>query len=397
MAGKESAGVALKQRSQARLIYAAGLVLTIGASTFNIMPLLTAGAVDTLGFTDGQAGVMSMAISLGSAVSAFFAVTWVRNASWRRVAVVALAGMAAADLAAVYFHGYWPLVLLQGAAGLFGTAVICLCLTILSDCPQAERGFGLSNAMQVVYQISAFLAGPLLVRFAGLNGLLGLLAVLGVLALALTPLLPDRGVAAPMKGTFRELLKPVTVLAVLGFGMFFLNAGAYWTYVQVMAEANGLSPRLAANCVALGISGGILGGTAAWWLGDRLGRFAPLLISCLMTLAAAILVLGHFGTIALIVSVLLYFFAWNYSVAYQLAIVSSVDRSGRGVALTQLFVFAGASGGAGLAAIFVSPGHYEAVVWLSCLGACASTALFAVALRMHSHEQARRGLFEALG
>ena len=389
--------MALNHRAQGGVIYVAGLVLTIGASTFNIMPLLTAGAVDALGLSDGQAGVMSMAISLGSAASAFFAVTWVRNARWRLAAVIALGGMTAADLLAIYFHGYGSFVLLQGAAGLFGTAVICLCLTILSDCPESASGFGLSNAMQVVYQISTFLVGPFLLKLAGLNGLLGLLAVLGALALAFTPLLPDRGQASPTDGTSRELLKAVTVLAVLGFGMFFLNAGAYWTYVQVMGESNGLSPRLAANCVAVGISGGIVGGAAAWFVGDRLGRFTPLLISCLMTVAAAVLVRGHFGTISLIVSVLLYFFAWNYSVAYQLAIVSTVDRTGRGVALTQVFVFAGASAGAGLAAIFVSPGHYEAVVWLSCLGACVSTALFAVALRMQRHEEGRRGLSGAVG
>ena len=198
--------------------------------------------------------------------------------------------------------------------------------------------------------------------------------------------------AAPTEGISRGLLNPVTILAVLGFGMFFLNAGAYWTYVQVMGEANGLSPGVAANCVALGISGGIAGGGAAWLLGDRLGRLLPLLISCLLTVAAAVLLLGHFSAIPLVISVLLYFFAWNYSVAYQLAIVSAVDRTGRGVALTQVFVFAGASAGAGLAAIFVSPGHYEAVVWLACFGACVSTALFVLAARMHRHEEMRQGV-----
>ena len=149
--------MALTHRSQGGVIYIAGLVLTLGASTFNIMPLLTAGVVDNLGFSDGQAGAMSMAISLGSAASAFFAVTWVRSASWRRAAVVALGGMTAADLLALCLHGYWPFVLLQAGTGLFGTAAICLCLTILSDCPESARGFGLSNAMQVVYQISNFL------------------------------------------------------------------------------------------------------------------------------------------------------------------------------------------------------------------------------------------------
>jgi predicted MFS family arabinose efflux permease len=106
-----------------------------------------------------------------------------------------------------------------------------------------------------------------------------------------------------------------------------------------------------------------------------------------MTVGAAILLRGAFGVAVFVLSVLLYFFAWNYSVAYQLAIVSSVDATGRGVALTQVFVFLGAAAGAGLAALFISPGHYEAVTWVASIGVCLSTASFVVALAVYKHGQ----------
>jgi predicted MFS family arabinose efflux permease len=384
------------QRAQLGVIYVAGLILTVGAGTFNILPLLTAGAVDTLGFSERQAGVMSLAISVGSGASALLAVMWVRTARWRRAAVIALSGMVAADTLAILFHNYWVFVLLQGAAGFFGTAVICLSLTILSDFHESARGFGLSNAMQVVYQISTFLAGPILVRWAGLSGLLGLLAVLGVLAITLTPLVPVHGRVSATGGVSRKLFKASTLLGLLGFGMFFLNAGAYWTYVQIIGETSGMSSRLAANCVAAGISGGILGGAAAWFLGDRFGRLWPLVISCVMTVGAALLLRNSFGIAAFVSSVLLYFFAWNYSVAYQLSIVSTVDTTGRGVALTQVFVFIGAAAGAGLAALFVSPSHYTAVTWLACGGACVSTVLFAAAIALFDMTEGRRPVFGTL-
>src|SRR5579872_6425948 len=271
------------------MIYVAGLILTIGAETFNILPLLTAGAVDTLGFSERQAGILSLAISVGSGASAICAVTWVRSAHWRRAAVVALSGMIATNTFAIFFHDYRTFVLLQGIAGFFDTAVICLTLTILSDSEECARGFGLSNAMQVIYQISLFLVGPALLKMAGMNGLLALLAVLCVVALALTPLLPAQGKKTLAKRVSKELFRPTTLFAFVGFGLFFLNAGAYWTYVQIIGEAAGFPPRLAANCVAAGISGGILGGAAAWMLGDRFGRRWPLFLSCLMTVAAAIL------------------------------------------------------------------------------------------------------------
>src|ERR1700674_5248014 len=114
-----------------------GLVLiVVGASTFNVLPLLTAGAAGTLGFSDRQVGVMSSIICVGSGASALIAAMWVRSRHWQRAAGFALAGMLAANLLSMLVHRYWAFVLLQGAAGFFATAVLCLGLTIISDRPE---------------------------------------------------------------------------------------------------------------------------------------------------------------------------------------------------------------------------------------------------------------------
>src|SRR6266702_156971 len=263
--------------SRAALISAL-LLTVVGGSTFNILPFLTAGAADTLGFSDRQVGIMSLIISVGSGASALFAAMWVRSVHWPRVVVFALGGMLATTSLAMVLHRYWTFVLLQGATGVFATAVICLAVTVLSDRHESARAFGMANAMQVVYQITALLLGPTLLRLAGLNGVLAVIVALSGLAMLLAPLLPAHGRTVVSEGVSKGLLKPVTLLGLLGFGMFFVNAGAYWTYVEIMGEARGMTSRLAANCIAVGVSAGILGGAAAWTLGDRFGRFLPLLL-----------------------------------------------------------------------------------------------------------------------
>ncbi len=380
-----------------RAVFISALLLTVvGGSTFNILPFLTAGAVDTLGFSDRQVGVMSLIISVGSGASAVLAGMWVRSAHWPRVAVFGLGGMLVTTSLAMLLHRYWTFVLLQGATGFFSTAVICLAVTILSDRHESARAFGMANAMQVVYQISALLVGPTLLRLAGLNGVLAVIAALSGLAMPLALLLPAHGRTVVSEGVSKGLLKPATVLGLLGFGLFFVNAGAYWTYVEIMGEARGMTSRLAANCIAVGVSAGILGGAAAWALGDRFGRLWPLLLSCLLTVAAALLLNGSFSVAALVLSVLLYFFAWNYAVAYQLSIVNAVDTTGRAVAITQAFAFLGAAAGAGLAALFVTPGHYQAVIWVVVVAVCLSTALFAISFAGHRYVEARFGGSEVL-
>ena len=83
-------------------VAAVGLLLVIvGGSMFNILPLLTAGAADKLGFSTQQAGIMSSALTVASGLSAVVAGFWVRSLSWSRTAAAALAGMGSCLLIAL--------------------------------------------------------------------------------------------------------------------------------------------------------------------------------------------------------------------------------------------------------------------------------------------------------
>jgi MFS family permease len=219
-------------------VYVLGIGLTvIGTSIFNVLPLVTAAAPDNLGFTDGQVGVLSLAITAGSGLSALFSGLWVRSVSWRRAAFLALVGMLITTLLGMLVHQYWGIVLILGAAGACAIALLCMGLTILSDHPDSARGFGISNAMQVVYQVIAVLAGPVLLRFSGINGVLAMLAALSAAALLFVPILPNQGKPAASIGGSRGLLKPATLIALLAYGISFVNAGGYWTYAELIGQA----------------------------------------------------------------------------------------------------------------------------------------------------------------
>jgi predicted MFS family arabinose efflux permease len=117
----------------------------IGASTFGILPLLSAGAADSLRFFDQQVGVVSLAISIGSGVSALLASAWIRRVNWHRAARASLGGMIAANLMAMVAHSYCAFVLTQGASGFFSTSIFCLSMSVISDRSESERNFGLAS------------------------------------------------------------------------------------------------------------------------------------------------------------------------------------------------------------------------------------------------------------
>jgi predicted MFS family arabinose efflux permease len=223
---------------------------------------------------------------------------------------------------------------------------------------------------------------------AGLNGVLAILAAFSGFAMLLAPLLPAHGRTPRCAEVRMTLVRPATLIGLVGCGTFFVNAGAYWTYIELMGQAQGISSRVVADCIAAGVSAGILGGGAAWALGDRFGKLFPLGVAAFLTVAAALLLNGSFGVIAFMLSNLLYFFAWNYSLAYQFAAINAVDATGRGVAIAGAFGYLGAAGGAALAATLVAPRDYGSITWLVVLAVCLSTVLFAVSFGIHKYATA---------
>ncbi len=371
----------------------AGLALVvIGASMFNILPLLTAGAADKLGFSARQVGVMSSVLTVASGLSALLAGLWVRSLSWPRAASAALGGMCLCLLIGLRVRGYWVSVSMLAAAAFFASGAFSLGMTIVSDRHESARGFGLAVSLQAAYQIAALWAGPALLRLSGLNGVLLLLAVPAGLAIALTRLLPAQGraVAPEARG---GLLRPATLLAFLGFAIFFVGAGAYWTYIELMGQAQGLPTHVVADCTAVSVAAGIPGGLLASAQGGRLGMLRPLAFATSLTLIAAWLLGGAHGLLAFGAAGVLYYFSWCYSLAYQFTLVNRVDVTGRAVALTGACAFFGSAGGAALAALFVTPSDYHAVVWIVVIAACASVVLYAFASLIHGrsgHLDARR-------
>jgi len=373
-----------RDSTYSRRVEIAALALNfIGPSTFLVLPALVEGTVHTLAFSDRQVGLMSSVLSCGTLVSALSSGAWVRRVSWTRVALFALIGLVASDSLALVFHSLPVFLVLQGLVGFFGGCLGCLAMTILSDSRDPARSFGLAMAVQVTYQFAGILAGPKLLAWAGVNGVLAMLAVLAGLALPLVPLLPSRGREVISTGVAAALARPATLLALSGCMMFFVNVGAYWTYVEIIGRDHALSVEFIANAIAGGVFAGIPGGLVAMLFGDRLGRIWPLAIAALLTAVSVLLLRGSPGAAVFVVSSVLYNFAWNYSLPYQLAAVNSVDASGRAVAIAGAFYMGGASSGAAVAGLLVGPHDYGAVIWLVTVTVLLSTTLFAVSTVAH--------------
>ena len=255
---------------------AAGVTLSfIGIATFLLMPQLVEAVVGDLRFTEGEAGWMSSAVMIGSTLAAAVTGLWIRRVPWQTAAAVALVGQLLANALALFAHAPAVFIGVQALVGFFGGSLYSLSLTILSDGRRPDRNFAYSIGAQTVYQLFGLGAGPFLIRH-GANAMLGLFAVLCMAGLGVLAWVPARGRATVAPGRGGSLLSVPVLLTLAGCFVFYINIGAYWTYVERIGTAGGMGIAAISNALAFAVVMSIAGVVLAFALGARRGYLVPL-------------------------------------------------------------------------------------------------------------------------
>jgi predicted MFS family arabinose efflux permease len=361
----------------------AGVTLSfVAIATFLLMPTFIEAAVADLGYTEQQAGILSAVVSLGMTMAAVVSTTWIRRSPWRIAAALWLTGLLLANGAALFVHELVAFIVLQGLVGFCGGSLYSLSLTILSDGRRPDRYFAYSVGAQTIYQIGGLVAGPFLIRHGGVNAVLGLFGALCVLGLLLISFVPVHGrthaAAAPGTG----LLSLPVLLALAGCFLFYVNIGAYWTYIERIGVAAGIGLGAISNGLAFGTAASMAGVFLAAWLGARRGYLMPIVASAAAIVISMAMLTGNLQVTAYVVSNILYGIAWNVSMTYQYSTVNIVDGSRRGVALAPAFHNGGGAAGPALASLVVTASDHDAVLWLVAISVLASTICFLAALRL---------------
>ena len=361
----------------------AGVCLSfIAVAGFLVLPVFVGAAAVSLELSERQLGFMASGIMAGSALSAVFTLFWIRRVNWRRAGYVALTMLLLGHLCAMASDNVMLFTACQFLASLGGGAAYSLVLTSLSDNRHPDRCFGYSIAAQVSFQVMGMLALPAVVETMGMNGLLTTFAALAAIGLLLVRFLPQAGIALVAQPLGMSVLRPRVLAALGGCFLFFFNVGVVWTYIERIGAAAGFEAGVIGGSLAIGVAFGVPGALGASWCGNRFGRLLPLTVGAALTVAALLMLLDdNLGRTTYIVSLALYNFAWNFSLAFQYAAVNAADDSGRSVALAPAFHGSGGAVGPAVAALFVGVGSFAAVSVLAGMATLLSLALFTLALR----------------
>ena len=303
----------------------------VGYSVLVALPAINSAWVDQLGFTDVQVNRVASADLLGLFIGAVLTSGLIRR--WNRQGLTYLGIVLAigANALCTQYVDYDTTLLLRLVAGLGAGFYTAVAVAGLGSHSRPREAF---NWMLLAFAISQFLELQLIPHLS-MNGIYLFFIATYVITLPFVRLIPTVTVPTPVTEPVSPNTQRPTLLAWVGIGAIviaYINIGAYWSNIELAAEAAGLDGDWAAQVIAWCVLLSFGGCFTAMWILKKFDYDRPLLLTFfLMVLAVGLLALD-FTAALFVFSVAMFNFLWIFIDVYQMGGVSVADRSGSAAA-----------------------------------------------------------------
>ncbi|NKB35693.1 MAG: MFS transporter [Gammaproteobacteria bacterium] len=341
-------------------IIATSVISASASAIFLIMPLLIGVATEELNLSSERAGFIASSYFAGYLLICLSAVFWIQRLNWRTISVFGHALLVIGILAAIATSQYNTILASFFIAGCGGGILFGLCINILGQTDNPDRSFGIKlSAEQILAALLVYLLPLYVIDSWGYTGLgVTLTIVFCVLGFA-TIWLPSKGNKSEVMSINDSKKSTRAVcLGLLALMIFMSGLSGVWAFIERMADENAISAVDIGKALSFGLIGGVFGAFAAALFGDRFGRVIPLTLS-ILTLSLVLFILNsNFSLTNFIFVCIALSGFWNYSLAYQMGIVASIDKTGNLTVLISSALALGAMLGPAIAGMLISGDSY---------------------------------------
>ena len=350
----------------------------VGYSVLVALPAINSALVDQLGFTDVQVNRVASADLLGLFIGAVLTSALIGRWSRRGLTYLGIALAIGANALCTQYVDYHTTLLLRLMAGLGAGFYTAVAVAGLGAHSKPREAF---NWMLLAFAVSQFLELQLIPHLS-MNGIYLFFIATYVVTLPFVKLIP----AADTRSRAAETVSPdtqrPTLLAWVGIGAIviaYINIGAYWSNIELAAEAAGLDGDWAAQVIAWCVLLSFGGCFTAMWILKKFDYDRPLLLTFfLMVLAVGLLALD-FTAALFVFSVAMFNFLWIFIDVYQMGGVSVADRSGSAAAFIPGAQGLGQTVGPFAASIMLDLGWgFDGVFVLCALASAGALSIYAV-------------------
>lgn len=360
-------------------VFAASMISAAGAAIFLILPLLIGTATDTLNLSSDQAGLIASSYFLGYMLICLSAVFWIHRANWQLVSIGGFFLLFAGLVISATMPDYTVILVGMFASGCGGGILFGLALCVIAETEDPDRYFGVKIVAEQILGAALLFSLPLLITNGGGFRTLTLVTAAVVAGIGLvTWWIPARGrMKTATEATTPQGYSTIPIwVGMLSLLFYFGGLSAVWAFVERIADGNGIDAITIGRGLSFGVIGGGVGALIAAISGDRFGRVRPLIFSVLIIASVLWIYNGTFSGLTFAILTFLFSGAWNYSLAYQLGIVASVDASGRYVVLMSAALASGAVLGPAAAGFLINGNDFSQVHVMAVIAVTIATAAF---------------------
>ena len=303
----------------------------VGYSVLVALPAINSAWVNQLGFTDVQVNRVASADLLGLFIGAVLTSALIRR--WNRQGLTYLGIVLAigANALCTQYVDYGTTLLLRLVAGLGAGFYTAVAVAGLGAHSKPREAF---NWMLLAFAISQFLELQLIPHLT-MNGIYLFFIATYVITLPFVRLIPTGGAPTPASESASPSTQRPPLLAWVGIGAIviaYINIGAYWSNIELAAEAAGLDGDWAAQVIAWSVLLSFGGCFTAMWILKKFDYDRPLLLTFFLMVFAVGLLAIDFTAALFVFSVAIFNFLWIFIDVYQMGGVSVADRSGSAAA-----------------------------------------------------------------
>ncbi len=345
---------------------------TAGLFYVNIMPALVDGLIESLGFSNRDAGLVGAANMYGAATGALTAVFLVKHINWRTVAVALLFGLIAIDLTSMILTSANALIGTRFVHGCVGGMLVGIGFAVMSRTTEVERTFGYLLTIQFGLGGLGLMYLPSLVPEFGTRALFMSLIAFSTVTLMMLPFLSDYPPKEQkVEGTTRTGSIKLIALALLATFFFQAANMSIFAYVIGIGRNAMLEMDFISNVLGVAAWIAIVGSVLVILLSTRFGRTVPVGIAIVLT--AFSLWLLHFSDIkpggwetsVYWWSNVLWGITWAFVISYLLGMCSEFDTTGQMAAMGGFASKMGLASGPAIAALMVGDNNYSLLINMS--------------------------------
>jgi DHA1 family inner membrane transport protein len=366
------------------------VVASVTEAMFLLLPSFVGALDDVLHFTPERTGLLGSADLAGIALATATGPWWLRRVSWRRLVLISLGAFLIINGLCFGVISFPILLGLRVLAGIAAGIAYVVALAGIVDTREVARNTALLVFLQVVFAAAGVYALDAVRIPWRLDAVYIYILAWTIPALALCwRCFPENPGDRVQTGgiDWRRVAAPGAA-ALIGTALYFLMIGGVWGYLEGIARAAGLSLSETGAALSIGLVISLVGPALAAWLGLRLGRTLPLMITAIVQLASLyfLIQLKAFSDVVIafyIVNTIFQLF-WNYIIAYFIIIFNDIDASGRFVALYGMAAHLTLAIGPYLGAFLIQDGGYAALLWFGIGAVIICYGSFLAAVRLTS-------------